>query len=154
MKRFILTAGLFLTPFVQASAIEGCYLASEEITSLTSGTSEVKSSYLNISKKADDFFVQGMIWGANFHVCYISSPLEVNEAPFKMKYVDNALIYHHNEPEHHINCELKILFEDDRLTLKDSNSHCSQRVFHCGARIGLEGIELPKVNKHCPESDG
>lgn len=152
MKKIILLVALLFMPLVHANSIEGCYLASEKITSFVSEESEMKSTYLKISKVADDFWVEGVVWGANFHVCYISSPIEGSEGPLQMRYTNNKLVYNQDEAEYGINCKLEMSFKDRKLTLNDSNSHCAQHIFYCGARVGLDNVELPKVVQDCPET--
>ncbi|BAC94605.1 hypothetical protein [Vibrio vulnificus YJ016] len=54
-----------------------------------------------------------LIWGANFHVCHIASPIEGVGGPLQMNYVDNKLVYSHSEAEYSINCELEVSFKDN-----------------------------------------
>ncbi|POC43488.1 hypothetical protein [Vibrio vulnificus] len=120
MQKFVAVLGLLCVPYVYAESIEGCYLVADEI------------------------------WGANFHVCHIASPIEGVGGPLQMNYVDNKLVYSHSEVEYSINCELEVSFKDNSLTIRDSNHHCSEYVFYCGARVGLDKVELPKVVQDCP----
>ncbi|MDK2688357.1 hypothetical protein, partial [Vibrio vulnificus] len=89
-----------------AESIEGCYLVADEITSFSSEESEIQSTYVKISRSAGNYSVEGLIWGANFHVCHIASPIEGVGGPLQMNYVDNKLVYSYSEAEYNINCEL------------------------------------------------
>ncbi|SFC74842.1 hypothetical protein SAMN05660479_02360 [Microbulbifer thermotolerans] len=153
MIKFIPLTGLLFVGSTQAVAMEGCYLKSDEITSLVSNESEGKLTYIEVSKVADDFFVDGVIQGGNFHVCHIGSPLEGDEGPLKMAYVDNTLVYSEDDPEYDINCKLVFSFEGGKLTISDTNAHCARYIFSCGAHAGLDGVVLPKVERKCPGSD-
>ncbi|UTM59094.1 hypothetical protein L4174_020490 [Photobacterium sp. CCB-ST2H9] len=153
MQKFLFLGGLLFMPLVQAKSIEGCYLTSEKITSFVSEETEMKSTYLKISKAADDFWVEGVILGANFHVCYLGSPIEGSEGPLQMRRVDNKLVYSQHEVEYGISCDLEISFHNNSLTISDSNDHCARHVFYCGARVGLDHVELPKVVQNCPDTD-
>lgn len=149
MQRIMALLGLICMPYVYAGSIDGCYLATDKITSFSSEESETKSTYVKISRAADYYSVEGVIWGPNFHICRIGSPIEGTDGPLQMDYVDNKLVYRHSEPEYDINCELDVSFKDNTLTITDSNHHCSRYVFYCGAHIGLDKVELPKVEQGC-----
>lgn len=153
MQKFILLIGLLFIPLVQANSIEGCYQATEQITSFTSEESELKSTYLKISKADDDFWVEGVIWGANFHICYIGSSIEGSAGPLQMRLVDSKLVYGQDEAEYGISCKLEISFKGNQLTINDSNNHCTEQIFYCGVRVGLDGVELPKIEKGCLDTD-
>lgn len=47
-------------------------------------------------------------------------------------------------------CELSVSRKGNMLVFKDEGGQCSGGVFFCGARIGLNGIESPKVDGECP----
>ncbi|EWS66958.1 hypothetical protein JS84_19785 [Vibrio vulnificus] len=150
MQKFVAVLGLLCVPYVYAESIEGSYSVADEITSFSSEESEIQSTYVKISRSAGNYSVEGLIWGANFHVCHIASPIEGVGGPLQMNYVDNKLVYSYSEAEYNINCELEFSFKDNSLTIKDSNHHCSEYVFYCGARVGLDKVELPKVAQDCP----
>ncbi|GEK48901.1 hypothetical protein HPA02_31840 [Bisbaumannia pacifica] len=150
VRKIMAILGLLCVPYVKADSIDGCYLASENIANLSSEEQEVRSSYVSVSRAASGYSVEGIIWGANLHVCHIASPIEGGDGPLRMDYVDNGLIYNHDEAEYNISCELELSFENDVLTITDYNHHCSRYVFYCGARVGLDRVELPKVEQACP----
>ncbi|MEL4204910.1 hypothetical protein P0W48_16360 [Plesiomonas shigelloides] len=150
MRKFAVVLGLLCVPYVYAESIDGCYLVADKITSFSSEESEIQSTYIKIFSSAGNHSVEGLIWGANFHVCHIASPIEGIDGPLQMSYADNKLVYSHREAEYSIDCQLEVSFKDNSLTIKDSNHHCSEYVFSCGARVGLDKIELPKVTQECP----
>lgn len=135
---------------ISQSTIEGCYSKSEEITSLVSEKSEVKLSYLNLSKVSHELLVEGLVWGANFHICSVGSPSEDSEGPLRIKLSEDRLVYRYSEPDYDINCELELLIQGDKLRISDSNSHCSKYVFYCGGHAGLDELELVKQGDDCP----
>jgi len=148
----IVSASLLNFPAEQ-EVIEGCYSKSEKITSFVSEESELKSSYLNIAKASGDFLVEGIIWGANYHVCSIASPIEGSESPLRMSISQGKLVYRYDEPAYNIKCELEIAFQDDKLTFHDSNGHCSQYVFYCGVHSSLDSVELSKISASSPDTN-
>ncbi|WP_129123827.1 hypothetical protein [Veronia nyctiphanis] len=72
-----------------------------------------------------------------------------------MTRVGDKLVYTESDsgPEFSFNCKLEFSLHDNKLTISDSNFDCSNWVFTCGARVGLDGVELPKVSQTCPVSD-
>lgn len=134
----------------QHAPIEGCYLTNDKIMSFVSDESVIKSSYIEISKVGDSFFAQGTIWGDNFHICSIGSVTEGSDGPLPMNYVENKLTFSEDDPEYDINCKLALSFSNDKLIISDTNYHCAEYIFSCGARVELDTIELPKVKQACP----
>ncbi|HCG8450777.1 TPA: hypothetical protein ACN322_004622 [Vibrio parahaemolyticus] len=149
MQKFVAVLVFLCVPYVYAESIEGCYLVADEITSFSSEESEIQATYVKIQGLLETTQLRGLFGGANFHVCHIASPIEGVGGPLQMNYVDNKLVYSHSEAEYSINCELEVSFKDNSLTIKDSNHHCSEYVFYCGARVGLDKVELPKVAQEC-----
>lgn len=146
-----LVATLLKLP-AQEVMIEGCYSMSEKITSFSSEKTELKQSYFILSETPRGILGEGMIWGANFHICSIGSPIEGSEGPLSMSFVEDKLVYRYDEPEYDINCELALTIEGNKMTIHDSNGHCSNYVFYCGAHAQLDGIELSRSNVTCPKA--
>lgn len=130
-------------------SIEGCYSKSEEITSLAYEESEIKQSYLNLSKSSNNVLVEGLIWGTNFHICSVGSPSEDSDGPLSMKLSGDKLLYRYSEPEYGIDCELEVVIQGNKLLVNDSNNHCSEYVFYCGVHASLDGLELTKQSEGC-----
>ncbi|WMN62153.1 hypothetical protein NI389_20375 (plasmid) [Pseudoalteromonas xiamenensis] len=150
MQKFMVFLCLLFVPNLYADSIDGCYLASDNITSFSSQESENRTTYVKISRTSGVYSVEGLIWGANFHVCHIASPIEGSNGPLSMDYVENKLVYTQREAENDINCKLEFSFQDNLLTIEDANNHCSRYIFYCGANVGLDNVELPKVERGCP----
>lgn len=155
MQKLLLLTGILLIISAHAEShtkpLEGCYLTSEIITSFTSEESKSVSSYIKISKVSDDYYVEGIVWGANFHVCHIGSPIEGTDDPLPMKMIHNKLTYTEVNSEFNINCQLEVSFSENTIHISDTNHDCSNYIFYCGARVGLNGIELPKFGQQCPD---
>ena len=66
-----------------------------------------------------------------------------------MKMRDKKLVFTQREAECDINCQLKITLENSVLRVSDENHHCATYIFSCGARVGLNGVELPKITTKC-----
>ncbi len=148
--KFMVFLSLLFVPCVYADSMDGCYLANENITSFSSEESEIRTTYVKIVKTSGDYFVEGLIWGANFHICHVASSVEGSDGPLRMEYVENKLVYTQREAEDDINCKLEFSFQNNRLTIEDANHHCSRYIFYCGALVGLDKVELPKVEYGCP----
>ncbi len=150
MRKYLLLTGVLFSSLVHATSKEGCYSFEEAIFSAVSEESALKETYVQVSKVSDQYFAEGVIWGANFHICHLSSPSEGPEGPLPLKVEGDNLVYEELDPEYNINCKLEISFADGALKISDNNHHCSNYIFSCGARVGLNDIELPKSAKECP----
>lgn len=147
--KYLLPPLLFISSITYAGDFEGCYSQDDEIYSLSSGESEVKTSFIKISKSDDRYFAQGLLWGANFHICSIVAPIEGSEGPLELVLKDDKLFFETTDPEYNIHCRVEISIEDQGIHLSDKNHHCSQYIFSCGARMGLNNIELPRTVDKC-----
>lgn len=145
MLKRLLFLGLFFSSMLHAAEFEGCYLVKDDIASVVTGETEERTSYMHVSRVAEDYFIEGTLFGANFHICSIGGPL-------KMTREGNVLVYRESSDDEDFpfSCELSVSREGDMLVFKDEGGQCSYGVFACGARIGLNGIEIPKVDAECP----
>lgn len=135
---------------IDEQTLDGCYASSEQITDLSSGLETLKTSYINISKSENGYLVNGLIWGANFHVCEFFD----EKGPLLMQREDNLLKFSYDEPDHDIHCSLKINIEEEQIEFSDPEHVCSKNVFFCGNRVSLDEITLPKIKNSCPKGEG
>ncbi|WP_260258606.1 hypothetical protein [Vibrio intestinalis] len=139
---------------VQAADLQGCFSTEDLITSFGDGQSEMKQSYINIVKQGDDYLVDALLWGANYHICGVGDPTEgADPAPLKMHKVGDKLVYEKQEPEYGISCKLELSVQDEMVNISDENYHCGQYIFSCGARVGLHNVELPSTPDQCHSSN-
>ncbi|MFY8299469.1 hypothetical protein AAEU28_11925 [Pseudoalteromonas sp. SS15] len=131
---------------IDEQTLDGCYASSAQITDLTSGLKTSKTSYINISKSENGYLVNGLIWGANFHVCEVFD----ENGPLLMLREGNLLKFSYDEPDYGINCSLKITIKDEQIEFNDPEHACSKNVFFCGSRISLDEITLSKIKSSCP----
>lgn len=152
-------AVLFSTTYTTTTTADvadmtGCFSQSERIQSAVSDESAVQQSYLRVQQQGDQYRVDGLIWGANFHICKISSADEFTPGPLIMTRQGNRLHYRFDDPAYTIACRFDIaLTASGGLRLHDPGNQCTDQVFYCGARIGLDGIELPASDGPCPTPD-
>ncbi|RKF15955.1 hypothetical protein DBZ36_15545 [Alginatibacterium sediminis] len=121
------------------------------MASLSSGQSELKTSYIEISKLDNAYAIQGLLWGGNFHICSIQSPVEGQQAPLLMQTHGKQLVFELKQADYDIDCRLEFSFDNDALLIKDTNSHCSQYVFSCGAHVSLHQTRLVKTAESCTQ---
>jgi hypothetical protein len=110
---------------------------------------KLKTSYVNVFKKENKYFAEGLIWGYNFHICTITAPLEGTTEPLPLVLKDKKLVFEEQEPEYDINCKFELEFNENGLNLKDENHHCSNYMFYCGAHASVHDVQLAKTNKGC-----
>ena len=155
---FMLASAVF-SGYSHADSFEGCYSRTDKITSATpmlnddgSESNErfkLKTSYINIFKKDDKYFTEGLIWGFNFHICTITAPLEGTTEPLPLVLKGKKLVFEEQEPEYDINCKFELEFDENGLNIKDENYHCSNYMFYCGAHASVNNIQLVKTSKGC-----
>ncbi|WP_375753871.1 hypothetical protein [Vibrio sp. HN007] len=164
MKRLVFTlAGLALTVklavIVMAEEenvtapeeiIEGCYSQRYVITDYATESSETKTSYLQITKSEGTYHLKGWIWGDNYHVCDILVP--DGETQGNMEYADGVLTFSVIDEEYGINCNLEMINGINGITVRDRNYHCTDQVFYCGVRVGLDGLRLKSTPNQCEDS--
>jgi len=138
---------------VTEQPISGCYAQTERIYSTVDDESSLQQSYLRIEKQGERYVADGLIWGANFHICQIGSPDEGTPGPLVMTRQGNRLQYAFSDAQYGIDCQFEILITAEGLRLSDPNNHCTSQVFYCGARVALDGIELPVRHARCPEAE-
>ncbi|WP_051790070.1 hypothetical protein [Endozoicomonas montiporae] len=130
------------TPAQPTNTLEGCYARSDIIEDLVSGESDLKTSFISISKGQGTYFIKGFLWGANWHICEISR--EDGEAlPVSLE--QGMLIYNENYPQEDLNCRLEVEFKAAGIELRDKNNQCMNRAFACGVRTSIDGTKLPRV---------
>jgi len=132
---------------IDEQTLDGCYASSTQITDLSSGLKTSKTSYINISKSENGYLVNGLIWGANFHVCEVFD----ESGPLLMLREGNLLKFSYDEADYGINCSLKITIKNEQIEFNDPEHACSKNVFFCGNRISLDEITLPKIKTSCPK---
>ena len=157
-KAFMLASAVF-SEYLHAGSFEGCYSRTDKITSaipmLNDDGSEsherfkLKTSYINVFKKDDKYFTEGLIWGFNFHICTITAPLEGTTEPLPLVLKGKKLVFEEQEPEYDINCKFELEFDENGLNIKDENYHCSSYMFYCGAHASVNNIQLVKTSKGC-----
>lgn len=130
--------------------IEGCYSQQYVITNYVAESSETKTSYLQITKSEGTYHLKGWIWGDNYHVCDIVVP--DGETQGNMEYTDGVLTFSAIDEEYGINCNLEMIKGNDGITLRDRNYHCTDQVFYCGLRVGLDGLRLKETPGLCEDS--
>ena len=148
---FFLILVLSISVFsIDEQTLDGCYASSEQITDLSSGLETLKTSYINISETENGYLVNGLIWGANFHVCEVID----ERGPLLMYQEGNLLKFSYDEPDYGIQCSLIITIKDEQIEFNNQEHACSKSVFFCGSRISLDEITLPKINNSCPKGFG
>lgn len=120
---------------------EGCYARANTTSDFASGESDKKISFIHITKKQDRYFIQGLLWGANWHMCDITS--EEGLLPASLE--DGALVYRESYMKEDIHCRLEVEFKNEGVELHDRNGQCADKVFACGVRTSIEGTYLPGV---------
>ncbi|MGX1927262.1 hypothetical protein ACUALS_19180 [Vibrio sp. NH-7] len=150
MLKRLLFLVLLCSSTLYAAEFEGCYLVKDDIASAVTGETEERTSYMHVTRVAEDYFVEGTLFGANFHVCSVGSTSEDVAGPLKMTREGDVLVYRESDEEYDFSCELSVSRKGNMLVFKDEGGQCSGGVFFCGARIGLNGIEIPKVDGECP----
>ncbi|MDC0611509.1 hypothetical protein OAP63_12285 [Vibrio sp.] len=151
MFKYLPITALLFPCFAFATSFDGCYAHQEAITDVVSGSHEKKISYVKISRNESDYLVRGVLWGGNFHICYIQSTEEGTDNPLSMSRVGDSLIYTESDPEYDIYCKLEMKLKGDVLHIEDANFDCN-RIFSCGARVGLNNTDLKKSPGMCSES--
>lgn len=142
MKKYVVCLLLSALSF-HSVGFEGCYAYQEEISSFSTGDSELKTSYIKLAKTEAGYTASGLLWGANYHICSIGSPQEGSSAPLMLEKVGDKLAFSYAEPEYDIDCKLEMTLQDGKLNISDSNYQCGRSVFYCGARVGLHDTSLP-----------
>ena len=157
--KFLMIASVIFSGYLHADSFEGCYSKVEKILSATPMLNEdgsdsnerfkLKTSYINVFKKDDKYFAEGLVWGFNFHICTVMAPLEGVTKPLPLTLEGKKLEFEEQEPEYNINCELELAFDEKGLSIKDENGHCSNYMFYCGVHASLRDIHLVKSTKGC-----
>lgn len=84
MLKRLLFLVLLCSSTLYAAEFEGCYLVKDDIASAVTGETEERTSYMHVTRVVEDYFVEGTLFGANFHVCSIGSTSEDVVGPLKM----------------------------------------------------------------------
>lgn len=149
----ILTPLLLIFDYASEKSIDGCYLMREKISNYNTEESEIKTSYINILKTDQGLVTEGVIWGGNFHICNITAPFIDENNSFDITYDGNELKYNYSDTENDITCNFSIISKNNKIVLKDSNSHCSDYIFFCGRNAKIDGIELFRKNNECYQTN-
>ena len=157
--RFLMLASVLFSGYSHADLLEGCYSRTDKITSAipmlnddgskSNERFKLKRSYVNVFKKEDKYFAEGLIWGFNFHICTITAPLEGTKEALPLALKGKKLVFEEKEPEYDINCKFELEFDENGLNIKDENYHCSNYIFYCGAHASVHDLQLAKTNKGC-----
>lgn len=124
--------------------VTGKYVLQQSLTEVATEQNRSAQSTLVISKVAEQFAVEGQVYGDNFHVCHIASASEFEPGPLLLTAEEGKLVYRQVEPEYKINCRLELSFSAGKVQLSDENKDCANYVFSCGASVELDGVTLAK----------
>jgi hypothetical protein len=133
----------------QQKNIDGYYERTDNIIDMFDGSYDDVKSYVNIKKVNNNYEVDGLIYGGNFHKCTISNTneMEYDKKPTLTMRRDknsNSLSYFLKDKKHNIDCHLRLSIRGDALTIKDDNGDCRQYLGFCGSRASLDRIVLYK----------
>ncbi|MFD2176035.1 hypothetical protein [Veronia pacifica] len=155
MKKVLPLIGLLFTTSALADSLTGCYLDTMTTESYVSDESAEVASYIEVKNEDDQYFVRGLLWGGNYHICSIEGDEEGDGAggALPMKRVGDTLVFTENDEEFGIHCKLEMSVKDGKLRVKDANYDCEKWIFTCGDGVGLDSVELPRVQQQCPGPD-
>lgn len=140
--------GFFRSPesLSSLSGVSGCYLDQQQVANAATGKIAIVESFLEIRQDGQDYLAEGKIVGANYHQCIITSADEGSVGSLSLQVKGQTLSYREIDPEYGVDCTLTLLFSNDTVRITDHNYHCARYIFSCGARVGLDGAELARID--------